>query len=85
VRVAYEVLNSLDADFVNIHNGFNFDFRQMAYAGAMGHDIESTFIHSALVVERECDRVREAVLVVGLAHVVLKVVEAVLVRCRRTS
>ncbi|KAL9122241.1 MAG: hypothetical protein Q9187_001193 [Circinaria calcarea] len=35
VRVAYETLNSINADFVNIHNGFNFDLRCLAASCAL--------------------------------------------------
>ena len=43
VRIAYDILNSLNADFVNIHNGFNFDLRALACWSADEFDLAHTF------------------------------------------
>lgn len=43
VRQAYEILTILSPDFVNIHNGFNFDLRSLGSASALDPVTGPTF------------------------------------------
>ena len=43
VEAAYDVLNALSPDFVNIHNGFNFDLRAMASWSVFDPRVEPIF------------------------------------------
>lgn len=43
IRQAYEILNSLSPDFVNIHNGFGFDLKHIASHSALTDGICNTF------------------------------------------
>lgn len=43
VEIAYSILNSISADFINIHNGFGFDLKILACAGAMSTLVGDTF------------------------------------------
>lgn len=42
-REAFKIVNMLSPDFVNIHNGFNFDLRCLAASSALDPTIGSTF------------------------------------------
>lgn len=43
VEIAYEILNSLSPDFVNVHNGFGFDLNRLATHSALSSKIAYTF------------------------------------------
>jgi DNA polymerase elongation subunit (family B) len=48
VRFAYETIVALSPDFVNIHNGFNFDLVALAAWAAFDPEIEETFVERRL-------------------------------------
>ncbi|KAJ2904187.1 DNA polymerase (pol2) [Zalerion maritima] len=43
VAITYDILNEYSADYVNIHNGFNFDLPHLACWGALNDEVEETF------------------------------------------
>ncbi|XMA20914.1 hypothetical protein WAI453_013705 [Rhynchosporium graminicola] len=43
VRIAYNILNKYSAEYVNIHNSFNFDLRRLSCWSAGDDDVEDTF------------------------------------------
>lgn len=48
VRETYKIINMLSPDFVNIHNGFNFDLRCLAASSALDPEIGPTFSETRL-------------------------------------
>ena len=42
-RIAYNILNRYSADYVNIHNGFNFELRHLVCWSAGDDDVEDAF------------------------------------------